>query len=100
MREQRALFSGVLSPNLPSGICVLWMIILVLSEFCLSFNIDVSRPLVFQGTADTNFGAALDLLNNSDGKWWVIYTPHIMFRTIYIINVIVYSFSLSLSQNQ
>lgn len=75
MREQRALFSGVLSPNLPSGICVLWMIILVLSEFCLSFNIDVSRPLVFQGTADTNFGAALDLLNNSDGKWVVIGAP-------------------------
>lgn len=75
MRKQRALFSGVLSPNLPSGICVLWMIILVLSEFCLSFNIDVSRPLVFQGTADTNFGAALDLLNNSDGKWVVIGAP-------------------------
>lgn len=75
MREQTALFSGVLSPNLRSGICVLWMIILVLSEFCLSFNIDVSRPLVFQGTADTNFGAALDLLNNSDGKWVVIGAP-------------------------
>lgn len=75
MKVQTSSFSGVLSPNLRSGRCVRWIMLLVLCEFCWSFNIDVTRPLVFQGNAGTNFGASLDLLNNTDGKWVVIGAP-------------------------
>lgn len=47
----------------------IWMLTLVLCEFCWSFNIDVTRPLIFHGKASTHFGAAVELLNNTDGKW-------------------------------
>ncbi|XP_061167248.1 integrin alpha-4-like isoform X2 [Saccostrea echinata] len=54
---------------------VIWMLIAVFTKSCWSFNIDVTRPLVYKGNNGTNFGAAVDLLNNTDGKWLLVGAP-------------------------
>uniref|UniRef100_A0A7N4P7Y3 Integrin alpha-1 n=1 Tax=Sarcophilus harrisii TaxID=9305 RepID=A0A7N4P7Y3_SARHA len=57
------------------GVAVACWLLIVILDFCISFNVDVKNAMTFSGPVEDMFGYTVQQYENEEGKWVLIGSP-------------------------